>query len=47
MRLLLDKNISWRLAAYLRPHFTTVLHVRDVGLDASPDATPNKITLIY
>ena len=39
MRLLLDENISWRLAAYLRPHCETVVHVRDVGLDASPDTT--------
>ncbi|MBC7447271.1 MAG: DUF5615 family PIN-like protein [Hymenobacteraceae bacterium] len=39
MRLLLDENISWRLAAPLRPHCTTVLHVRDIGLDHSPDTT--------
>lgn len=39
MRLLLDENISWRLVAYLRPHCTAVLHVRDIGLDSSPDTT--------
>ena len=39
MRLLLDENISWSLAAPLRPHCTTVLHVRDIGLDHSPDTT--------
>ncbi|SHI30679.1 Predicted nuclease, contains PIN domain, potential toxin-antitoxin system component [Hymenobacter daecheongensis DSM 21074] len=39
MRLLLDENISWRLAAYLRPHCAAVLHVRDVGLANSPDTT--------
>lgn len=39
MRLLLDENVSWRLAAYLRPHCEVVLHVRDVGLDESPDTS--------
>lgn len=39
MRLLLDENISWRLTAYLRTHFTEVLHVRDIGLDNSPDTS--------
>ena len=39
MRLLLDENISWRLAAYLRPHCAEVLHVRDIGLDESPDTS--------
>ncbi|WP_426490833.1 DUF5615 family PIN-like protein [Hymenobacter sp. 102] len=39
MRLLLDENISWRVAAYLRPHFAEVLHVRDVDLDNSPDTS--------
>lgn len=39
MRLLLDENVSWRLAAYLRPHCAAVLHVRDVGLDESPDTS--------
>lgn len=39
MRLLLDENISWRLTAYLRPHFSQVLHVRDIGLDNSPDTS--------
>ena len=37
MRLLLDENVSWRLAAYLKPHCETVLHVRDLNLDNSPD----------
>ena len=39
MRLLLDENVSWRLAAYLRPHCKAVLHVRDIGLDESPDTS--------
>lgn len=39
MRLLLDENISWRLAAYLRPHCAAVVHVRDLGLDNSPDTS--------
>lgn len=39
MRLLLDENISWRLAAYLRPHCEGVLHVRGIGLDESPDTS--------
>lgn len=39
MRLLLDENISWRLAEPLRPHCEAVLHVRDIGLDTSPDTT--------
>ena len=39
MRLLLDENISWRLAAYLRPHCAVVLHVRDIQLDNSPDTS--------
>ena len=39
MRLLLDENISWRLAAYLRPHCTALLHVRDIQLDNSPDTS--------
>jgi predicted nuclease of predicted toxin-antitoxin system len=39
MRLLLDENVSWRLATYLRPHFEAVLHVRDIGLDESPDTS--------
>ena len=39
MRLLLDENVSWRLAAYLRPHCEAVLHVRDIQLDNSPDTS--------
>ena len=39
MRLLLGENISWRLAAYLRPHCAAVLHVRDINLDNSPDTS--------
>ena len=39
MRLLLDENISWRLAAHLRPHCAAVLHVRDIDLDNSPDTS--------
>jgi predicted nuclease of predicted toxin-antitoxin system len=39
MRLLLDENISWRLTAYLRPHCTALLHVRDIQLDNSPDTS--------
>lgn len=39
MRLLLDENVSWRLAAYLRSHCEVVLHVRDIGLDESPDTS--------
>ena len=39
MRLLLDENVSWRLVAYLRPHYEVVLHVRDISLDASPDTS--------
>ena len=39
MRLLLDENISWRLAVYLRPHCVAVLHVRDISLDNSPDTS--------
>jgi predicted nuclease of predicted toxin-antitoxin system len=31
--------VSWRLATYLRPHFEAVLHVRDIGLDESPDTS--------
>ncbi|WP_158010139.1 DUF5615 family PIN-like protein [Hymenobacter glacialis] len=36
MRLLLDENISWHLAAYLRPHCAAVLHVRDINLGQQP-----------
>ncbi|MBT2557704.1 DUF5615 family PIN-like protein [Hymenobacter sp. ISL-91] len=39
MRLLLDENISWRLAAHLRPHCEAVIHVRDLHLDSSPDTS--------
>ena len=39
MRLLLDENVSLRLAAYLRPHCEAVVHVRDIGLDESPDTS--------
>ncbi|GAB3835904.1 DUF5615 family PIN-like protein [Hymenobacter jeollabukensis] len=39
MRLLLDENISWRLAGYLRPHCAAVVHVRDLGLANSPDTS--------
>jgi predicted nuclease of predicted toxin-antitoxin system len=39
MRLLLDENVSWRLVAYLRPYCEAVLHVRDIGLDESPDTS--------
>jgi predicted nuclease of predicted toxin-antitoxin system len=39
MRLLLDENISWRLATYLRPYCAAVLHVRDIQLDNSPDTS--------
>ncbi|MCI1187202.1 DUF5615 family PIN-like protein [Hymenobacter sp. DH14] len=39
MRLLLDENVSWRLAAQLRPHCEVVLHVRDIQLDNSPDTS--------
>ena len=39
MRLLLDENISWRLAAYLRPHCTAVVHVREIGMENSPDTS--------
>ena len=39
MHLLLDENISWRLAAHLRPHCAVVLHVRDIQLDNSPDTS--------
>lgn len=31
--------MSWRLVAYLRPHCVAVRHVRDIGLDASPDTS--------
>ncbi|RZJ58293.1 MAG: hypothetical protein EOO55_01130 [Hymenobacter sp.] len=37
MRLLLDENVSWRLVAHLRPQCAAVLHVRDTGLNESPD----------
>ncbi|MGI4735635.1 MAG: DUF5615 family PIN-like protein [Janthinobacterium lividum] len=39
MRLLLDENVSWRLAPYLRPYCVALLHVRDIGLDESPDTS--------
>ena len=39
MRLLLDENILWRLAAYLRSYCAVVLHVRDMQLDNSPDTS--------
>ncbi|TGE20328.1 hypothetical protein E5K00_20190 [Hymenobacter aquaticus] len=39
MRLLLDENVSWRLAAYLRPYCAAVVHVREVGMENSPDTT--------
>ena len=39
MRLLVDENVSWRLAAYLRPHCEVVLHVRNIGLAESPDTS--------
>lgn len=31
MKLLLDANISWRLAAKLKDHFTDCLHVDHIG----------------
>ena len=36
MRLLLDENISWCLAAYLLPHCAMILHVQGIQLDSSP-----------
>src|SRR5258708_5941870 len=33
MKLLLDANISWRLAAKLKLHFDECLHVDNVGLN--------------
>jgi predicted nuclease of predicted toxin-antitoxin system len=32
MKLLLDANISWRLTAKLKPHFTDCFHVDHIGL---------------
>lgn len=32
MKLLLDANVSWRLAASLKNHFTDCLHVDHIGL---------------
>ena len=32
MKLLLDANISWRLAVLLKPHFEDCLHVENAGL---------------
>ena len=39
MRLLVDENVSWRLAAYFRPQCEAVLHMRAIGLDESPDTS--------
>ncbi len=33
MKLLLDANLSWRMAARLKDHFTDCLHVDHIGLD--------------
>ena len=32
MKLLLDANVSWRLAARLQPYFSDCLHVDHIGL---------------
>ena len=32
MKLLLDANISWRIVATLKSHFTDCLHVDTIGL---------------
>lgn len=39
MRLLLDENISWRLAALIQSPAAEVVHVRDVGLGSRPDTS--------
>lgn len=32
MKLLLDANLSWRLANQLKLHFTSCIHVEDTGM---------------
>jgi predicted nuclease of predicted toxin-antitoxin system len=39
MKLLLDANVSWRLAARLKLHFEECLHVDDIGLNIPPKDT--------
>jgi len=39
MKLLLDANISWRLAQKLKQHFTDCLHVDFIGLSVPPSDT--------
>lgn len=38
MKLLLDQNLSWRLAKALEGWFPESTHVRDLGLDRAADA---------
>lgn len=53
MKLLLDANISWRLASKLKPHFGDCFHVDEVGLqNPARDieiwnfAKENKLTIV-
>lgn len=39
MKLLLDANVSWRLAARLKLHFEESLHVDYIGLNIPPKDT--------
>lgn len=39
MKILFDQNLSWRLAEALADLYSQSLHVRDVGLAASDDAS--------
>ena len=37
MKLLLDQNLSWRLARALQDLFPDSVHVREIGLDRATD----------
>lgn len=37
MKLLLDQNLSWRIAGWIQDLFPASAHVRDFGLDRATD----------
>ena len=47
MKLLLDANLSWRMAARLKDHFTDCLDVDHIGLDIpASEHFPPKVVLL-
>ena len=39
MKLLIDENLSWRLARLLEKDFTEIIHVVNIGADSTPSDT--------